>query len=177
MSAPPKIRAVLCLENGAESKIIEVETVETFPDNESIHPPGFKTAWEDNFKPGFQSHAVWNQDDKSQPDFKLTPLPCIQPKCPKEVEEKAWNKRMVIGNADFHMILTPKARKDWLSLRVANVDLPLASDALILKVSPNRDATNRWKYECMGPDSPQLFDQLKSFVEEVKDVLGKAGFE
>ena len=82
---------------------------------------------------------------------------------------------MVIGNADFHMILTLKARKDWLSLRVANVDLPLASDALILKVSPDRDATNRWKYECMGPDSPQLFDQLKSFVEEVKHLLEKAG--
>ena len=82
---------------------------------------------------------------------------------------------MVIGNAAFHMFLTPKAGKDWLSLRVANVDLPLAVDALILKVSPDRDATNRWKYERMGPGSRQLFNQLKSFIEEVKDLLEKAG--
>ena len=68
---------------------------------------------------------------------------------------------MVIGNADFHMFLTPKAGKERLSLRVADVDLPLACDALILKVSPDRDATNRWNYECMGSDSPQLFDQVK----------------
>ena len=82
---------------------------------------------------------------------------------------------MVIGNAAFHMFLTPKAGKDWLSLRVANVDLPLAVDALILKVSPDRDATNRWKYERMGPGSRQLFNQLKSFIDEVKDLLEKAG--
>ena len=93
-----------------------------------------------------------------------------------QVDEKAWNERVVIGNADFHMFLVPKARRECFSIKGTGMYLPLAGDAVIMKVSRDWDPTNRWKYERMGRGSPQLFEQLKSFVKEVKDILEKSGF-
>ena len=141
-----------------------------------IAVPGYSTACKNHFKEDLLYNAVWNNDDKSQPDFKLTPLPNIQPECPMQVDEKAWNERVVIGNTDFHMFLVPKAGKKSFSIKGTGVYLPLAGEAVIMKVSRDRDLTNRWKYERMGSGSRQLFEQLKSFVKEVKDILKKSGF-
>ena len=175
MAAPPKIRALLCLQNGAESYATEVETVQTIPD-ETTALVGYNTASKVFLKENLHAYAVWNNDDKSQPGFKLTPLPDIQPECPiMYVDERAWNGRVVFGNADFHMFFVPVAREEGFSIEGPDRCLPLAGDAVIMKVLPDRDPTHRRKYERVDP-SCQLFEQLKSFLKEVKDIMEKSGF-
>ena len=175
MAAPPKIRALLCLQNGAKSYATEVETVQTIPD-ETTALVGYNTASKVFFKENLHAYAVWNIDDKSQPGFKLTPLPDIQPECPIYVDEKAWNGRVVFGNADFHMLFVPVAREEGFSIKGIDVYLPLAGDAVIMKVLPDQNPTNRRKYKRMDPGSQELHKQLKSFVKEVKDIMEKTGF-
>lgn len=155
--------------------LIEAETVNTPPDT-TIAPRGYSATWKYFSPKDLQSNAIWNDDNKSQPDFKLTPLPYIQPKCPEQVNEEDWNRRQVFGNASFHMFLVPGAGKECFKIPGTDISLPFTGDAVIMKVSPRRDTTARWQYERMGPSSRELFEQLKSFVGEIKDILEKAGF-
>ena len=176
MAAAPKIQALLFLQNGAKYSSIEAETVEAPPDNVTIAPRGYSTTWKNFSQEDLQSNAIWNNDDKSQPDFKLTPLPYIQPKCPEQVDEKAWKGRTVFGNASFHMFLVPKAGEEYFKIPGTDTRLPLAGDAVIMKVSPRQDTTGRWQYERIDPSSRELLKQLMSFFEEVRNILNRAGF-
>ena len=155
--------------------MIEVDTVQTIPD-ETTALVGYNTASKVFFKENLQAYAVWNNDDKSQPAFKLTPLPDIQPGCPMCVDKKAWNERVVFGNADFHMFFVPMAEEEGFNMEDTDVYLPLAGDAVIMKVLPDQNPTNRRKYERVDPGSSQLHEQLKSFLKEVKDIMEKTGF-
>lgn len=158
MATPPKLRALLCLENGRNTYSAGIETVETLPDI-NARPENHMLL--SSVKEKLKDNAIWKSDDESKP-YTLTPLPIIQPKRPNKMDEEDWNRRRIFGNGDFHVYLVRKEREQNSSI---------APVVIIMKVSRDRNSADRCKYESMDFSSPKLIDEADSFLKKVKCFL------
>ena len=164
MATLPKLRALLCLNNGRNTYSAGIETVETRPDTKTDARPFKHLGLTHEL---LQRNAVWESNEKSGPHM-LTPLPNIQPKCPEQIKQRYWDNRTVYGNANFHMFVVENGETEDFRMAGTDITLPEACDAVIVKVSRVRDPANRCKYESMALDDSELWDRIQSFVEELK---------
>ena len=100
MAAPQSIQALLLLQDDPKLLVKELEVVTTPQKDPPVAPAGRRESTNGVSTEGIQIDALWtvDNDDGVQYDFKSSPLPDTQPKCPDVIREKAWDDRFVIGN-------------------------------------------------------------------------------
>ena len=114
-----------------------------------------------------QCGVVW----KSNNDIRIRALPRIMPECTGLWKDKSWNNRIVIGDEKFHVYIVPQAGERPLRrLPGSNRLIPIRCDAIIMRVSENKDFYDHWMYTNISePLSVRV--ELRRFTEQVLDIL------
>lgn len=173
-AAPTHIRAfMIYMSPTTPSKVQSIETdatpfMDTIPNPPSDLTPSEKEAFTKQKLDEFCDHNMrqymrYLNQSASEPKYERRRLPTIQPKCPDQWSEKAWNGRLVFGNDNYHAF---RGLRDSES-QDSHPDL----DMFVLKVSSRLDSDGRWMYEdlplTLANESRQelidFFKSLKSF--------------
>lgn len=98
-------------------------------------------------------------------------LPDIQPKRPKQWDDRAWKKRIAVGDAKWHMFLTLTEGGNLQCNPNISDEFPPYGDVYILKVSGDVDSKERWVYEDVDSDGELSSGELENLIKHLTGIL------
>lgn len=178
MAAPPNVEAVIVT---STSQDLCVRSIEMVTEPRFIAPtapsvPALKKAedfYGDDAKEflraeaWFRTHVLFFNWFYEKLEVRAQPR--TQPKRPEHWTEEAWNKRIVVGDIDYHMFVALEKEKPKSKLDPNSGDKSFPQNApFILKVSIDKDSNGPWFYATeFNPNSESDRYYLDLFIQKL----------
>lgn len=158
MSTTSTIRAYFVPCGGSWPKIQDIATITKPPYTPCFPSPGLSDQEAQDFadRELNKNHALVHESAGHVPKF--VRLPNVQPDRPEAWEADAWDTRLVVGSAEYHLF---HSGKDYSNIR---------NPPFVLKVSAVRDGS-RLVYEDIGPLNRQLQGDITEFIPTVSKAV------